>query len=143
MTAAMILKDKGSAVYTAQAGQSLTDAAQILRDHGIGAVVIVDHHIKPIGVLSERDIVRALADLGAGVLDAPIRDFMSSDVISCTPDTPIDRLMETMTNRRVRHIPVVEGGVLQGIVSIGDVVRVKIATAEAEAEALKDYINAT
>ncbi len=140
MTVAMILKDKGATIYTAQAGQSLADAAQILRERAIGAVVIVDARAMPVGVLSERDIVRALAVHGPSVMDEPIREFMTADVITCAPTDTVDQLMELMTEKRIRHVPVMDTGTLIGIVSIGDVVRVKLATVEAEAEALKNYI---
>ena len=140
MLVTSILKEKGGTVFTAQAAQTLMDAATILRERKIGAVIIVDARALPVGVLSERDIVRALATHGQDIMDRPIREFMTSEVITITPDMTVDQVMEVMSNNRIRHLPVMEEGRLSGIISIGDVVRVKIEAVEAEAEALKSYI---
>jgi CBS domain-containing protein len=140
MTVAKILKTKGPDVFTVQAGDTLTRAAELLRTHRIGALVAVDPGGAPIGVLSERDIVRAIALDGCDVLDQPVRDYMTSEVHTCRPRDSIDSVMAMMTDRRIRHIPVMVDGRLGGIVSIGDAVKQRIADAEAEAAALKDYI---
>jgi len=140
MTVAQILKDKGTAVTTMQAGQTVCEAAALLRRERIGAVVVVDARHAVAGVFSERDVVRALSEAGHEALDRPIRDFMSVDVVTCRMSDTIDMLMSSMTGRRIRHLPVVEEGRLCGIVSIGDVVKRRIADAEAEASMLKQYV---
>jgi CBS domain-containing protein len=140
MTASMILKDKGSTVHRIQAGATLCDAAKILHERRIGAVVVADAAGALAGVLSERDIVRAIAGEGPAALDRPVRDFMSKDVVTCTEQDRVEALMSLMTGRRIRHLPVMRGNELVGIISIGDVVKQRIAATEMEANALKDYI---
>lgn len=140
MTASMILKEKGRTVHRIQAGATLCDAAKILHERKIGAVVVVDAAGALAGVFSERDIVRAIAGHGPGVLDRPVRDFMSEKVITCAEQDRLEALMGLMTGRRVRHLPVMRGNELVGIISIGDVVKHRIATTEMEANALKEYI---
>ncbi len=143
MHVSTILAEKGGTVFTAHATQTLHDAAAILRDRSIGAVVVTDATSTPVGILSERDIVRALANHGSSVMDRPIRDFMTEDVVFCALTDTIDDVMEVMTAARFRHLPVVTEGRLEGIISIGDAVRAKIAEIEAETEALKSYISSS
>lgn len=140
MTASMILKEKGRTVHRIQAGATLCDAAKILHERRIGAVVVVDAAGALAGVLSERDIVRAIASEGPDMLDRPVRDFMSENVVTCAEHDQVEALMGLMTGRRIRHLPVMRGSELVGIVSIGDVVKQRIATTEMEANALKEYI---
>lgn len=138
----MILNDKGQSVVTLSDGDTLAQAASILDQHRIGAAVAVDRRGKVSGVLSERDIIRRLAELGADALDMKIGDAMTRDVITGSPDDSIDDGLARMTDRRIRHLPIVSDGELVGIVSIGDLVKRKISATEAEAEALKQYIHA-
>jgi len=140
MNVASILSEKGREVTTATAQLSLADAAKILDDKRIGAVVVTDDAGAIRGVLSERDITRCIARRGAAALKETVESAMTTDVVTVEPGDSIDVVMNRMTDRRIRHLPVVEGGRLTGIVSIGDVVKRKIAAAEAEAEAMKSYI---
>ncbi len=140
MNVAAILARKGGKTITAGANADLRQAAMILDENRIGAVVVVDANGALAGVLSERDIVRALARNGPEALSARVSESMSRDVVTCRPGDSLNRLMELMTDRRIRHLPVVQDGKLAGVVSIGDVVKQKIAEAEAETEAMKTYI---
>ncbi len=140
MTVLSILNEKGPDVCTAQAGQKMSDIAQTLRQRKIGAVVVTGPAGEVIGVLSERDLVRAVADGGAGALEHPVRDYMTKEVATCGLTDHVDSLMERMTKGRFRHMPVVEKGKLCGIVSIGDVVKRRIAETEREARDLREYI---
>lgn len=140
MTVSSILNEKGQDVFTVPAQITLLDATVALKERGVGAVVVVDSQDHAVGILSERDVVRALASQGPGVLDRAVADFMTANIITCGEDDSLDSIMEVMTEKRIRHIPVLTEGRLMGIVSIGDVVRIKIARAEAEAAALKSYI---
>lgn len=135
-----ILQSKGHTVYTVEAGAPLSEAVRLLKVHKIGAVVVVDAKGKVVGILSERDIVRRLDKDPVELLAAPVRNVMTTKVITTTSGAPVSDLMEQMTQHRIRHIPIVEGGKLIGIVSIGDVVKRKIEEAEQEATALKEYI---
>lgn len=143
MTVASILKHKGSDVVTVQAGHRLRDAVQTLRKHRIGAVLVTGPGHRVLGILSERDIVAALADGGNAALEGPVDDFMTASVRTCRPTDSIETVMEVMTAGRFRHLPVVEGGELMGIISIGDVVKRRIDGIEHEAEALRRYIVAS
>lgn len=140
MNAASILAHKGADVITAAAEDTIEDAARILTAKNIGAVVILDENGMPAGVLSERDITAAIGRDGALALTMRVSDCMSREVLLCQPADSLDVLMGSMTDRRIRHLPVVEGGRLLGVVSIGDVVKQKIAQAEAETQAMKAYI---
>lgn len=135
-----ILQSKGTLVYTIPSYALLGEAVDILNANNIGAVVVLDRTGAVIGVLSERDIVRQIGVHGGEALNLEVGDSMSSAVITCTRSTPIAVLAERMTEFRIRHIPVVEGGQLLGIVSIGDVVKRKIEETQQEADALRDYI---
>ena len=140
MTVQMILKEKGRGVVTVQGGQSLEETARVLEQRRIGAVVVVNQAGRVTGVLSERDIVRAIAAHGCEALTRPVREFMTTDVVTCAPADSVDAMMERMTDRRCRHLPVVDGPELIGIVSIGDLVKQRIAATELEAAALRQYI---
>lgn len=135
-----ILKTKGTVVYTVERGSLLSETAQLLAEKRIGAAVVVDECGALCGVLSERDIVQAVAHRGSPALTCPVSDFMSIDVVTCQLHDTVDQLMEIVTDRRIRHLPVVEDGRLCGIVSIGDVVKWRIAETVMEAEALREYI---
>lgn len=140
MTVATILRAKGNAVYTIEAGRMLMDAAKLLIERRIGALVVVDATGRVRGILSERDIVGAIAGSGAGTLTRPVGDYMTEGVVTCTRADTIEDLMEMMTERRIRHIPVVEQDRLVGIVSIGDVVKRRIEDTVFEAESMRAYI---
>ncbi len=143
MTVATILKTKGADVATARGDTSLHDIARQLDARGIGAIVIVGDADAVEGIISERDIVRSLARHGPDILDKPVQAHMTKDVITCGKDDLIDHVMEKMTRGKFRHIPVVENGRLSGIVSIGDVVKNKLAQAESETAMMRDYIAMT
>lgn len=138
-----ILREKGEAVFTAPEGVTMREACRILSEKRVGAIVVVDAAGTAAGILSERDVIRALGEVGDSALDAPISAYMTREVVSCCYQDTVDGLMSVMTNRRIRHIPVIEEGRLRGLVSIGDVVKRRIAETELEAEALKAYIAAT
>lgn len=140
MNVAAILKLKGRDVVTASQGTSLLKIAQRLGEHKIGCIVIVDDGGNVTGIVSERDIVRELARIGAPVMEEPVEVCMTKSVMTCREADTIDRLMGEMTAHRFRHMPVVERGRLVGLVSIGDVVRMRIAEAEMEAAAMREYI---
>lgn len=140
MNVAAILKSKGRDVVTATAGTSLIDIAALLHQHGIGCVVIKGDNGKVAGILSERDLVRAIGQSGTKVLKEPATNFMTVSIVTARESDTIDRLMSEMTTHRFRHMPVVERGRLVGIVSIGDVVKMRIAEAEMEAAAMREYI---
>lgn len=138
-----ILREKGEAVFTAPDSVTMREACRILAEKRVGAIVVVDAAGAAEGILSERDVIRALGEVGDSALDAPISAYMTREVVSCCYQDTVDGLMTVMTNRRIRHIPVIEEGRLRGLVSIGDVVKRRIAETELEAEALKAYIAAT
>jgi len=140
MQVMQILKDKGADVTTMSAEETLGEAAQVLRERRIGAVVVVGPRGELQGILSERDVVRSLAQHGAATLGERIGSVMTSPVITCEPDTSLEDLMRLMTNRRIRHLPVVREGRLAGIISIGDVVRFRLMELESETEVLREYI---
>ena len=135
-----ILKHKGGAVQTLSANASLSEAANVLDQKRIGAVVAVDSTGDLAGVLSERDIVRQFARHGQTALTMPVSDAMTRGVITADPSETIDACLGRMTDRRIRHLPIVSHGTLRGIVSIGDLVKYKIDEVAAEAEAMTEYI---
>ncbi|MFL5130552.1 MAG: CBS domain-containing protein [Microvirga sp.] len=135
-----ILSLKGREVATIEPGRSLSEAARVLAERRIGALLIVDGDRPVTGIISERDIVRAVAVHGAKALDEPVSRFMTEKVVTCTGETSINDVMELMTQQKFRHIPVVESGRLSGIVSIGDVVKLRLEEVEAETQAIKEYI---
>ena len=134
-----ILQSKGRAVTTVTAGSTIAEAVELLNTKKIGAVVVVDGK-KVVGILSERDVVRHLGKDWAGLADRPVGDVMTKAVVSVSRFATIADVMERMTEKRIRHMPIVENGDLVGIVSIGDVVKRKIEETEQEAIALKEYI---
>jgi CBS domain-containing protein len=141
MQVMQILKEKGAEVTTIGAEASIADAVRTLNEKRIGALVITDRRGDIEGILSERDLIHALAEHGTGLLSARVVDLMTRHVFTCTPETSIEELMRQMTRRRIRHLPVLgEGGRLCGIVSIGDVVKNRLLELETEATTLRDYI---
>jgi CBS domain-containing protein len=135
-----ILMAKGRDVLTIEPSRTLADAARALTEKKIGAVIVGGPGEVVLGILSERDIVRAVARGGASALDHPISQHMTGKVVTCTRQTTINELMDEMTQRKFRHMPVVENGRLCGIISIGDVVKHRVAEIEAEHQALREYI---
>ena len=137
-----LLAAKGDHVATISGNASVKDAVTQLRSYRIGALVVSSDgkHIE--GIVSERDIVRALFDRHGSLLDEPVSSIMTSKVHSCSPDDDVESLMTVMTERRVRHVPVVRGDVLVGIVSIGDVVKHRIGELEKDRKELVEYITA-
>ena len=142
MTVAWILRDKGRRVVSLLPRTSLNEAIGLLAHNKIGALVVVDEQNRVLGIISERDIVRILATKGARVLDEAVSDHMTRPVVTCGEHHSIDWLMGEMTTSRFRHIPVTKQGKLAGIVSIGDVVKFKLALAESEAEQMRQYVSA-
>jgi CBS domain-containing protein len=141
MNVLSILQTKGSDVATITKEASLADATAQLRDRGVGALVVSDDGRHIDGIVSERDVVRALAAHGAGVLGRSVASAMSTDVVTCSAADSVEELMVSMTERRIRHLPVIDGdGLLSGIVSIGDVVKARLGQLETENQALFDYI---
>lgn len=137
-----ILLDKGRNVVSINPDATLTDAVQTLVDNRIGALVVLGPGGTIEGIVSERDIVRALAESGREAVERSVSAFMSRDIKTCAESDSVEALMEIMTHRRLRHLPVIEGGQLCGIVSIGDVVKIRIAETVQEAESLRGYIAA-
>ena len=142
MNVASILTEKGRDVVTIKPEPTLSDGAKLMDEKRIGAVIVTAADGSIRGVLSERDITRQVARIGGGgALKQAVETAMTADVVTAEPGDTVDALMTKMTDRRIRHLPVVENGRLAGIVSIGDLVKRKIAAAEAEAEAMKAYIS--
>lgn len=135
-----ILQTKGAQVHTLSETGTLADAVALLNANNIGAVVITGTAGAIAGILSERDIVRRLGGNPAHAMALPIMDCMTRGVVTCSAATPIAEVMERMTQRRIRHMPVIENDQLIGIISIGDVVKHKIEEAEREAAELREYI---
>jgi CBS domain-containing protein len=137
-----ILRKKGDTVIAVEPQCLVSNAAQILHDNRIGAAVVRNKAGKVVGIFSERDIVRGVARQGDACLTMRVEELMTSPIVTCAPTDSIDHIMELMTERRVRHLPVMEAGRLVGIVSIGDVVKQRISEIENESQALRQYIAA-
>ncbi len=135
-----VLKSKGDSVVTVSPETTVRDLVAMLAEHNIGAVVVSTPEEPLVGIVSERDVVRGLVR-GTGVLDATISDIMTSQVRTAEPTATVEDLMRLMTDHRVRHIPVVSRGQLQGIVSIGDVVKSRIRELEFERDQLESYVS--
>lgn len=135
-----ILSAKGADVVSIQPNAPIAEAAQLLKQHRIGAVIVVDADGGLRGIISERDLARGLAERGAKFLESRIAEWMTEDPVTCTPEEPVDQLMHTMTTRRFRHLPVLEDDKVVGIVSIGDVVKHRLHQLETESHQLQDYI---
>ncbi|MBV9990038.1 MAG: CBS domain-containing protein [Alphaproteobacteria bacterium] len=143
MQVSHILREKGREIVGIEGDLSMGEASRLLAARRIGAVIVRDPGGALTGILSERDVVRAVAAEGAGALDRPVHAYMTRDVATCTEADTVDELMEMMTRRRFRHVPVVDGAKqLVGIVSIGDVVKTRIEETVREAATLRDYISA-
>ena len=138
-----ILATKGPDVVHTPSTATVAQAVAQLKTFRIGAVVVSDDGgATATGILSERDVVRALAEEGAAVLERSVAEVMTAEVHTCPPSATLEQLMETMTSMRIRHIPVVADGRLVGVVSIGDVVKHRVGELSTEARTLHDYVNA-
>jgi CBS domain-containing protein len=142
MLVSQILKLKGDTVFTATPSETISAVAALLHVRGVGALVVLDQG-QVVGIVSERDVVRALAERGAGALVEPVSNCMTRDVQFADPGETVNSLLGRMTDRRIRHLPVCHKDRLVGIVSIGDLVKWKVSEMEAEAEGLKSYIAAS
>jgi CBS domain-containing protein len=140
MTVKAILSNKGSNVTTIEPTTVLASAIGILAEQRIGALVVLGPEQRVIGILSERDIVRALAERGADALKEPLANIMTRKVVSCGASETVGDIMERMTRGKFRHVPVIEQDRLVGIISIGDVVNYRLMEIQHESEALRDYI---
>jgi CBS domain-containing protein len=140
MNVAAILRQKGRAVTTANPSMTLLDVAGKLAARRIGAVVVVGTRGEVVGIISERDIIRALGEEGLAALKRPVGEIMTRQVVTCQETDTLDELMAMMTARRFRHLPVVTDNALVGIISIGDVVKHHVAEVEMEATAMREYI---
>jgi CBS domain-containing protein len=140
MTVTAILSAKGSDVVSIEPTATLAAAAKLLAARRIGSLVVLGAGGRRSGVLSERDIVRMIGELGAAALDQPVGQVMTRTVATCSPDDSIESIMERMTSGKFRHMPVLRQSRLAGIVSIGDVVKDRLEAMERETEAMRDYI---
>jgi CBS domain-containing protein len=140
MPVAMILKQKGAVIYSVAPGDSVQSIVDKLAQHRIGAVLVMDKDDRLVGIVSERDVVRAMAGNAGAVVKKTASDIMTAKVRTCSPtDTEAD-LMGLMTEHRIRHLPVMSDGKIVGMISIGDVVKHRIESMEVEAEQMKTYI---
>jgi CBS domain-containing protein len=139
MSVEVILKGKGRNVFTIRPEHAVSDCAALLTTKKVGVAVVCDAKGKIMGVVSERDIVRGMSEYGKGVVDMPVRNIMTSPVLTCGVDDPVKRVMEVMTERRIRHLPVIEDDELVGIVSMGDCVNFRLREAQVEMGVLRDY----
>lgn len=140
MNVSQILKTKGQRVITATTETTIRGILDVLAQERIGAIVVADDGGHVDGIISERDIVRGLAEQSAEILDMPVTTLMTKRVITCGLDDKIDELMQQMTDNRIRHIPVIDNHALVGVISIGDVVKFRVEQLENETTMLRDYI---
>ncbi|MEP4053129.1 MAG: CBS domain-containing protein [Litorimonas sp.] len=137
-----MLSNKGSEIYSVENSAKLREAIVLLNEKNIGAVLVTDETGKLAGILSERDIVRRSLMQETGFRDEPVTKSMTSKVLTVPSSASLDDVMEVMNNSKIRHVPVMDGDTLKGVISIGDVVKRKIAIAESEAAMMRDYIAA-
>ena len=142
MLVSQILRSKGDSVFTVGPSDTIAAVAALLNSRRVGALVVLDAE-RVVGIVSERDVVRAVADAGAAALGQPVSGVMTRDVLFAQSGETVDSLLSRMTDRRIRHLPVCQKDRLVGIVSIGDLVKSKISEVEAEADGLKAYIAAS
>jgi CBS domain-containing protein len=141
MLIAQILAGKGSEVVSTRPDATIAEVARLLKEKRIGAVVVTDADGALCGIISERDLARGLASHGSKLLETKVARLMTAEVVTCSPDDGLARLMQIMTDGRFRHLPVVKDGKLSGIISIGDVVKHRLKELEAETHMLQDYIH--
>lgn len=142
MLVSQILRTKGDTVFTTRPSESVATVAELLHSRNVGALVVMDAE-RVVGIVSERDVVRAVAADGPEALQRPVSEYMTANVHFAEPGETVDSLLSRMTDRRIRHLPVCKAERLVGIVSIGDLVKSKISEVEAEADGLKAYIAAS
>ena len=142
MLVSQILRSKGDTVFTVSPTETIAAVAALLHSRRVGALVVLEAE-RVAGIVSERDVVRGLAEGGAAALGQPVSRVMTKDVLYAQPGETVDSLLTRMTDRRIRHLPVCQNERLVGIVSIGDLVKSKISEVEAEADGLKAYIAAS
>lgn len=140
MSVQAILALKGQTVTTGTPSMTVGDVARTLADQRIGAIVVVDEGQKVCGIISERDVVRVVARGGMGSLEDAVSQHMTQTVVTCSPRNSVSDVMELMTRGRFRHVPVIDSGRLVGIISIGDVVKHRMAEIEREADQIRQYI---
>ena len=138
MSVEAILKNKGRNVFTVRPEHSVAEAAALMSTKKVGVAMVCDSKARVIGVISERDVVNGITQYGKGVVDMPVRNIMTSPVVSCQPADTVKKVMEVMTERRIRHLPVTENDELIGIVSIGDAVNFRLREAQLEVGVLRD-----
>ncbi len=141
MHVSAVLKRKGGVVVTATPEQTIASVAMLLTANRIGAVLVVTQDGGLAGILSERDIIRGIAEHGAAVLSLPAERLMTREVTSCRPSDTIGDVMKMMTRGRFRHVPVLDHGRIQGVISIGDAVKQRLDEAELEVETLRGYVS--
>ena len=141
MRVSHLLVNKGHDVATISQGRSVAEAVALLKERGIGALVVTGANPPLVGILSERDVVRALATNGEAALRMKVSDLMSKEVSVCTADSELTTVMVTMTERRFRHVPVIDGDRLIGIISIGDVVKARLEELETDRRDLLNYVS--
>jgi CBS domain-containing protein len=142
MRISALLQAKGATVHTVRRDATVAEVVALLSRHDVGALVVSDDGVHIEGIVSERDVVRRLHELRGALMVEQVSVIMSRDVTTCSPEDEVESLMSTMTDRRVRHVPVVSGGELVGIVSIGDVVKSRIDELQRDRDTLVDYIQA-
>ena len=140
MLVSALIKEKGAGVITTGPATTVSEVADIIARERIGAVVVTEQDDQVVGIISERDIVNGLSKRGTKLLDLPISDVMTRDVFTCATTEDVNQLRREMTNRRARHIPIVEEGKLIGIISIGDIVKNRLDELESETQQMRDYI---
>lgn len=140
MTVARILADKGRSITSIAPDATLRDAADLMAAQGIGAVLVLDVGRNLLGIVSERDVVRAISRRGAEVLRDEVRFHMTREVTSCGVAAAVNQIMELMTTNKFRHVPVIDDGKVVGVISIGDVVKFRLAEIESEHQAMREYI---
>jgi CBS domain-containing protein len=138
MNVAGILRVKGASVVTIRSDATVGNLVRGLREERIGAMVVSEDGRSVLGIISERDVVRGLADRGPRILEAPVADLMTREVVTCDPGDTVKQVMAEMTRRRIRHLPVVKDGALCGIISIGDVVKNRLEEMETETNVLRE-----
>ncbi|HYD65072.1 CBS domain-containing protein [Azospirillum sp.] len=139
MHVAAVLKRKGTDIVTVRPDEPIAAVARTLAERRIGAALVVDGGA-PAGILSERDIVRGVAKHGSAVLQQPASALMTRDLVTCQPTDTVAQVMAVMSERRIRHLPVMDGERLAGVISIGDVVKARLDDAELEVESLRGYV---
>ncbi len=140
MTVSRILSGKPQSLLTVTASTTVAEAVDRLAQANVGALIVSQDGVHLDGILSERDVIRRLSKSGAGVLDQPVSSLMTTTVVTCSPGNSVQEVMQAMTKGRFRHMPVVEGGVLKGVISIGDVVKFRMDEVEHEADQLRQFI---